>query len=226
MNLPIYYFKMPSQYWMTSTFLRFQEFYESPKFRGLGFSLEEFQDWYSSQMPKGQFSYYNDWVGFNFPSYVVDGFTPNKFGAFTRKENWVLDQLRDAPEKYYCIATAQDGFAIEHELVHALYYLNADYSKQVDATINDYKFRAFKSALVKRGYHEEVLVDEINAYLTTGLIPSLSKKSRKDVLACQPKLLKLFESMFGFDINNSDQVEKFIGDNIQFVDCSTVVVTK
>ena len=51
---------MPSQYWLTSTFLRFQEYYESPKFRNLGFSLEEFQDWYVTTRDHGEFSYYSD----------------------------------------------------------------------------------------------------------------------------------------------------------------------
>ena len=44
------------QYTLASAFLRFQEHYESPKFRGEIFSLEEFMDWYAVEV--GNFTYY------------------------------------------------------------------------------------------------------------------------------------------------------------------------
>jgi hypothetical protein len=156
--LPIYHFHMPSQYWMTSTFLRFAESYESPKFKGKGFTLEEFQDWYAAER-KDIFSYYEDWVGFNFPSYVVEDFTPSKFGVISRKEHWVLDNLKDATGTYYVIASAAKVPAIEHELVHAMFYIKPEYARQVESIVQEYKFTAFRNALTKMGYcHSTSLV--------------------------------------------------------------------
>ena len=50
------------------TFLRVQEFYESPnkKFRGKNFSIWDYMKWYSTEYGKG-FTYGTDWSGFNVP---------------------------------------------------------------------------------------------------------------------------------------------------------------
>ena len=69
---PIYHVSFPNQYLLAATFLRFQEHYESPKFRGRIFDWEEFMDWYAEQ--KGKFSYLQDWSGFNLPSPVFEPF--------------------------------------------------------------------------------------------------------------------------------------------------------
>ena len=52
---------------LTQTMLRFQEHFESPKFRNKFFSLEEFKAWYITTTPNNKFTYYSDWSGFNFP---------------------------------------------------------------------------------------------------------------------------------------------------------------
>lgn len=61
-----------------ATFLRFQEHYESPEFRGKIFTLEEYQRWYIAHSPRGQttgaFTYEEDWTGFNIPSEILDPF--------------------------------------------------------------------------------------------------------------------------------------------------------
>lgn len=63
---------------LASTFVRFQEHYESPEFAGKTFSLEEFKEWYIKNSEKGretgEFTYYEDWSGFNIPSYVMRPF--------------------------------------------------------------------------------------------------------------------------------------------------------
>ena len=206
---------------MTSTFLRFAESYESPVFRGRGFTLEEFQDWYASEHA-GVFTYYEDWVGFNFPSHVIDDFTPNKFGAFSRKEHWVLDQLKDAEGNYYVIASAVGNPAIEQELVHAMFHINQDYARAVEGVVAEYKFEAFRNTLVKMGYSETVLVDEINAYLVTGLVKSLYRKSTKDVQSCVPRLSALAKGAFGFDLNDTPAVLRFLRDEVHHIDGASV----
>lgn len=226
MKQKIYHFCLPSQYWLTATFLRFQESYESPnpRFRGHGFSLEEFQDWYVTTRDSANFSYHFDWSGFNFPSYVVDRFTPDRFGPLSRKESWLLGQLKGIRGRFYVIGTYESPVraVLQHEVVHGLFYLHRDYAKRVEAIVNGFEFEAFKGELRKMGYCEEVMIDEINAYITTGLVPSLSRKNRASIVKCKPKLLSLFKKQFGFDISRSREAKAFIRDGIHHIDGSSV----
>ena len=54
----IFHLKFNSQQELAETFLRFQEHYESPKYRGKVFTLGEFRKWYTDV--HGSFSYYQD----------------------------------------------------------------------------------------------------------------------------------------------------------------------
>jgi len=55
--------------------LRFEEYYESPRFKGRIFTFDEYRKWYVKNSPKGKktgrFTYYSDWSGFNIPSYAL-----------------------------------------------------------------------------------------------------------------------------------------------------------
>lgn len=221
----IYHFMMPSQYWLTSTFLRFQEYYESPKFQGQSFSLEEFQDWYVTTRQHHGFSYYTDWSGFNFPSRVTDSFL-DVFKDASRKEEWLLDQIYSLTTgKFYVIGTYQDSkrdSVIQHEVVHALFYLHEDYAKSVTDLIQGFEFATFKRVLIDMGYVENVLIDEINAYVTTGLCKQLKGADITDVKACRSKLLKMFRKRFGFNIADKKISTDRINDLIHHVDCSTI----
>src|ERR1019366_973309 len=69
----IFLVKFKLQYDLCLTFLRYQEFYESPnkRFRNHSFTIIDFMSWYSSAFGNGIFTYPNDWNGFNFPDYIV-----------------------------------------------------------------------------------------------------------------------------------------------------------
>lgn len=56
---------------LAMTFLRMQEWYESPKFHHKKFTLEEYMRWYAKAYGKGAFTYPRDWSGFNVPSNAV-----------------------------------------------------------------------------------------------------------------------------------------------------------
>lgn len=56
---------------LAMTFLRMQEWYESPKFHHKHFTLEAYMRWYQKAYGKGTFSYPKDWTGFNVPSTAV-----------------------------------------------------------------------------------------------------------------------------------------------------------
>ena len=85
----IYLIQAATGYQLASTFLRFQEHYGSPRFRGRRFTLEEYMDWYAAEY--GGFTYFDDWEGFNIPSWVLSPFRNGEFDPLLRKEKKLLD---------------------------------------------------------------------------------------------------------------------------------------
>ena len=179
---------------VTSTFLRFQEYYESPKFRGKIFSLEEFKAWYVQNSPKGRktgkFTYYTDWNGFNIPSYVLRPFYSGKFDPFSEQEKEFLEIFKDKQEPFYIIgvhrATKKLSSLLKHEVAHGLFYTDEDYRREVFAILSQFDIEPIKVELrSKAGYHEQVLKDECHAHsiasikkLKTPISKELSKSLR------------------------------------------------
>ncbi|MGE0076343.1 MAG: hypothetical protein AB7S48_00635 [Bacteroidales bacterium] len=152
---------------ITSTFLRFQEHYESPEFRGKVFTLNEFKEWYSSL--KGEFSYYTDWNGFNIPSYVLKPFYEGQFNPLSEKEKMLLDLLKNFKDKFYVIGIHKNIKSVSdllaHEVAHGLFYTDRDYHNSVTKILSEFNLNDIKTELTsKGGYHEEVLDDEVHAY--------------------------------------------------------------
>ncbi len=119
----VIHLEFPSQEIMAATFLRPQEYYESPRFRGSIFSLEEFKKWYISE--KGAFTYEKDWPGFNIPSYILKPFYEGKFDPLSEGEKEFLDIFRGKAEPFYIIGTSKENPPeyMDHELAHALFEL-------------------------------------------------------------------------------------------------------
>ena len=91
----IHLLSFDTQHDLTSTFLRFQEHYESPRFKGEVFTLDEFQDWYIKNSPNGietgKFTYHTDWNGFNIPSHILKPFYEGKFDPLSFDEQAILE---------------------------------------------------------------------------------------------------------------------------------------
>lgn len=133
-QLPILWLTFETKHLLSASFLRFQEHYESPRFRGQVFDWEEYMDWYARQC--GAFTYLSDWSGFNLPDHAFDRFIANDFNPLTRKETFLLDTVRDYPRPFYVIGTVDsDDTALAHELVHALYYLVPAYREAADKVV-------------------------------------------------------------------------------------------
>ena len=178
----IYLLNFKNQYSLTSTFLRFQEYYESPKFRGKIFSLKEFKRWYATTK-EGSFTYYTDWSGFNIPSYVLNSFFKGKFDPLSSQERKFLSLFNPSKEKFYIIGIhSHKKQALSHELAHALFYTDLDYRKQVLKILKLFNTSTFKKELLQTGYCKHVLNDEVNAYCVEG-----SEKFKVNL----PKELKL-----------------------------------
>ena len=169
----IYHFKFPTQKEAARTMLRFQEYYESPEFKGKIFSLKEFKEWYSTWRLKPSrgtgFSYYSDWSGFNVPDYVIRS-VEDSFKNLTQREKLILHYcsfIND--EKFYIIATSDEKNhdELEHEKAHALFYIDDNYRNEVLKFLDSAPKEIY---LVHRylhtiGYSKSVFDDETNAFL-------------------------------------------------------------
>lgn len=176
-----------TQYECCSTFVRLQEFYESPLegINGSYFTLEDFMDSYAASRPNYIFDYFEHWAGFNLPCDVVRNFEKVFKGKLLRKEKKLLTLIKktlkangwQAGERFYVIGTFDskgkfdDDTIVDHELAHALFYLSPAYNRRAKAlvgTLSMLTYSKFATALLARGYGENVILDEIQAYLATG----------------------------------------------------------
>lgn len=170
-----------TQYELASTFLRFQEHFESVRFGGRTFSLEQFMDWYASQY--GRFSYFEDWTGFNVPSTALDPFLAGKFDPLLDKEKRFLALFEGEREPFYIIGVSKSssGGDLTHELAHALFFTNANYRAAVSEAMRGYDTRAIERELRQLSYGKRVLKDEVHAYLIAGdrSVPAAAKAAFK-----------------------------------------------
>jgi hypothetical protein len=137
--------KFSNQYSLTSTFMRAQEFYESPLkgIRNNFFTVEQFMDKYAEL--KSNFSYTNDWSAFNLPGHVVDDFISIFSFDFTEKEKKLflcIDKNRFVYKKYYLIGIYKEE-NLNHELAHAYFYLFEDYRKNVKKFVKELDKQTF-----------------------------------------------------------------------------------
>jgi hypothetical protein len=197
----------PTQYLMASTFLRFQEFYESPKFRGRTFTLEEFMDWYAATHPDGRFSYYEDWGGFNIPSSVLDRFYAGDFDPLSEKEKALL-ALFSGGRDFYLIGTSGAGGdpeTLRHEIAHGLYATNPAYRAEVQELLKTVDLGPVDRMLEKLGYDESVWLDEAHAYL--GDAPRDLRKEGVDPKPYAPLRRKLLAVYARYDRMNREDAE-------------------
>lgn len=165
------------------TFMRFQEYYESPNsnFRGKVFTQGQLRKWYSEYY--GGNNYHKYWVGFNFPSTVLEPFKSGLFDPLTKEENELLNLFRYREDKFYIIGS-QDDNVLRHELSHALYFNNYKYKNEIDTFINKNKnkFKKITKYILGKGYCEEVLYDEIQAYITDNQDPEIINNTCQSVI--------------------------------------------
>lgn len=160
-------------------FLRAQEYYEcpNPTFRGnKDFSFTDYMKWYSKEY--GGFTYGVDWSGFNIPleiAYKCYDTLTDRFTDYDDVMESILHkiyELNDDSSDGYIIGVGNmtdDTF--NHEVCHGLYYTDSNYKAIVDAVttlISENHYNIFKQNLLDMGYTENVIDDEIQAYLQYG----------------------------------------------------------
>ncbi len=197
----IYHLHFETRWQVAMHFLRFQEYYESPKFADKMFSIVEYMEWYQQNHDDpNKFSYPYDWAGFNVPSRVLDEVFAADIPDWNKYDGLMAalyTSMKTENEVFYLIGTSEEAGAIDdfidHETAHGLWATNPEYQRTMLNLIKRIrpKLRVSKSiaALVDAGYHEKVGEDEIHAYCSTGPAEWL-----KELLT--PKVCKPFEEEF------------------------------
>ncbi|MBI2507963.1 hypothetical protein HYV89_03345 [Candidatus Woesearchaeota archaeon] len=176
----IYLVKFQSKKQLAKTFLRFQEHFESPKFRKKVFKLSEFKEWYVKNSPAGirtgKFTYYKDWGGFNIPSKVLEPFYRGKFNPLTREEKILLGLFKSFRRKNFYIIAIHDKsgkHTLQHEIAHGLFYTNPRYKKAVIGILKkcdkNSREEINKFLLNRGGYHPDVWMDETHTHIMTDM---------------------------------------------------------
>jgi len=186
----VYVLTFKTRYELCMSFVRLQEFYESPKFRGKYFTLEEFMDYWAREFGNGAFDYTALWNGFNLPGKVIEKWEY----LFCSEERLIRDLIRDKEdvlirkiwemiesedteyENIYVIGVHGKGSksrrdeTIEHESAHAFYTLYPEYKKSCNELLKKVpkgKYQKALDKLTKKGYCKSVIKDELQAYYST-----------------------------------------------------------
>ena len=160
---------------MSRTLCRLQEFYENPDLRGKVFMREDLISWAAKFYGKTDktFNYFTSWDGFNFPMENALNFL-NTYPAEKRiydEENEILRVLlRQSYKIRYVVFTSKGSHltTLRHELAHAYFYTSPSYAASARNIIGNYDVRKQLKQLKVMGYHDDVLLDEINAYMIDG----------------------------------------------------------
>lgn len=167
--------QVKDDYDRTMLFCKAQEFYESPckLFKGKKFSIWDYFRWYSKKFGDGCFSYTKDFVGFNMPLIVAkkcyeinDIETPYDEILNSIVERYFVNGKR----KYLIGVESLNSSTFEHEMCHAMYYVDEEYRKKADeltASLSDSVKKKMKKNLSNMGYNSSVFKDEVQAYMAT-----------------------------------------------------------
>lgn len=200
-----------NQYFMNSTMMRMQEFYESPysEIYNKKFTIEFYMDLVASK--EGNFTYYEDVLGINVPGTYVDSFFKIFKDDLSSKETHIRDLLIDnnilnRKKKYYIIAVADKKEHLRHEIAHALYFVNKDYKKEARALNKQYKHKKqFRQCLIELGYDRrpDIIEDEIQAIFGTEtlkfIIDSIDAPRKIIPMKLRTQYRKIFKKYVKFE---------------------------
>ena len=161
-------------------FCRVEEYYEGqPKLNRNYTSFVDFIDFFMKD--DGSINYFNYWSGFNIPGDAYMEWSQQNMSDKTYWELALAEEITkklDLTEPFYVIGGKKgDMNVIDHEIAHALYYMDESYKAEMEEmNYNFFKqhrmqYSKMVKALKKMGYGENVIKDEVQAYMST------SKKS-------------------------------------------------
>jgi hypothetical protein len=170
-------FTFKTQKEITMTFFRMEEYYESP-IKGLYQNKFDVFDFLNESMDdNGHIDYFSKWIGFNIPGHSIRDWSELHCPNYTPKEAEVLNHINskvDTSQPFYIIA-AKEGKTdvMDHEIAHALYYLDKGYKTVMNIKVSQFKkqfpvqYLKVQSWLKQMGYNKSVFMDETQAYMST-----------------------------------------------------------
>ena len=189
-------------------FMRYQEFYESDSdsFRGQGFKWHDYVKFYKEKTKNDYFSYHEDWAGYNIPCTSIESCIAKipDINYYDLIMFSVVDTIREkvGNDNYYLIgidqSTGEDPSLIFHEVAHGLWFVNPIYKRKQMKNIENMNPNVRDSVAKKitgMGYGQNVVDDEIQAYLSTGT--DISMNRIKDIKQAQIPFKETFESYQG-----------------------------
>ncbi len=192
----IYHVKFKDSVEMSSTTLRIFEHEDSP-FEKHIFSHEEFEEWFDSNISKGKYKYHEESYSLLLYGTLIKSFINMFNGNLTKDEKDFIDMIKSAipskaferNSKYTIICTYREMLVdYNHELAHALFYLNKEYKKTVKQNIRNIPKEQLKKIIayvkndltykielpnVKKFYDD--YIEEINARFIEGHQNKISK---------------------------------------------------
>lgn len=205
----IYTVTFSSHYYMNATLMRAAQFKESPRFGGKVESLEKCMDLYYLERQNPEFSYFDDWSGYNLSRKDLDEFVKNYWLILGDKERKFFEHIAEVPSDGYVIAVLPgdpDG-ALNHEIVHGVYGTNEEYRTNVDIYLQSQDVSDICHTLRAMGYRDLVHADELNAYATTGLSSEL-KKHKKQFDKLIPRLQRMLKDATGCDLKTKAGIKR------------------
>lgn len=199
----VYHIHFNRQLDLTSTFVRLSEYYESPRFRGKVFTINEFKKWYIETSGKKKFTYYKDVSGFNIPSVVFRAFASGKFDPLSKKEKFILNLFKDKKNKFCVIGTYSEKGdnlidTLHHEIAHGLFYTNRKYRLEVQSLLKRYDLSVVNEFLKKQGYSKAVWLDEAHAFIMCDLnvLRTSDLKVTRKYMQLHKKLNDIFKKYY------------------------------
>lgn len=174
-------------------FIRFQEYYENVDLKGKkGLVVRDIENWWAGYAAGEPEPYYTSWTGFNIPGKAIldlartpnfrDGFSlaeflhnPSRFPRWHEEETELLTLLDDMPVEeistsYFIGMWHGSANVLEHEVAHAFFATIPTYKAEQILNIGEFPkdlYTQLAGQLVEMGYHNDVVHDEIQAYLST-----------------------------------------------------------
>ena len=188
----VFALEIPDGYNRGMLFLRSQEFYESPfdEFRGKHFDVFHYMDHYRKWKGVDYFSYPDDWAGYNIPGEIIENaikpILDANNGIFPTPYDFIMLNIIKSirskikeDSKWYLIGVGSlNGRTVKHEIAHALFYISKEYKEKMCELVLSLPrgiFEKMEENLKYLGYTDAVIVDEIQAYMSTGLTYDMEK---------------------------------------------------
>jgi len=212
----IFLLEFENRYDLAMHFIRVQEYHESPneEFKGKKFNMWDYVEWYSKEHGN-KFTYPVDWTGFNIPGHAMrevygNRTAPlpghNKYDEFMRGLFEFINRQVQGSEFYLIGSKVGDSETLSHEIAHGLWYTSLQYMNAqrknmenliiADCTLHNRLYHNIEDM----GYAESSVVDEIQAYMSTGFVTGVTKGTNKTKLNKWAKIFRKTYEEYAGDI--------------------------